>query len=150
MSSSVFALQVSPNVPPALSRLADLAKNFWFSWHPTLGQLIRRLDPSLWRAVEGSPRMFLRCVDQSILIPSRRQHQITHAQIDGGCPRFTEIHPARHDLKDLRGREVSEIRVIAMKLCHCHLADCGHSPEKNGGTHAPASGHVLKPDLPVY
>jgi starch phosphorylase len=67
MSSSVFALQVLPTIPPSLQRLDDLAKNFWFSWNPALGQLFRKLDPVLWRKVEGSPRLFLRSVDQGIL-----------------------------------------------------------------------------------
>ena len=67
MSNSVFTLQVSPSIPPSLQRLDDLAKNFWFSWNPALGQLFRKLDPKLWRKVEGSPRLFLRSVDQSIL-----------------------------------------------------------------------------------
>ena len=67
MSNSVFALQVSPSIPSPLQRLDDLAKNFWFSWNPALGQLFRKLDPILWRKVEGSPRLFLRSVDQSIL-----------------------------------------------------------------------------------
>jgi starch phosphorylase len=67
MSSSVFALQVSPSIPAPLKRLDDLAKNFWFAWNPALGQVFRKLDPILWRKVEGSPRLFLRSVDQSIL-----------------------------------------------------------------------------------
>ena len=67
MPNSVFALQVSPSIPPPLKRLDDLAKNFWFAWNPALGQVFRKLDPKLWRRVEGSPRLFLRCVDQSIL-----------------------------------------------------------------------------------
>jgi starch phosphorylase len=67
MSNSVFALQVSPSIPSAIHRLDDLAKNFWFSWNPALGQLFRKLDPKLWRKVEASPRQFLRSVDQSIL-----------------------------------------------------------------------------------
>jgi starch phosphorylase len=67
MSSSVFALQVSPTVPAELQRLHDLAGNFWFSWNPALGQLFRKLDPVLWRKVEGSPRRFLRSVDQGLL-----------------------------------------------------------------------------------
>ena len=67
MSSTVFALQVSPRIPAALQRLNDLAENFWFSWYPATGQLFRKLDAQLWRKVEGSPRTFLRCVDQGIL-----------------------------------------------------------------------------------
>jgi starch phosphorylase len=78
MSSNVFALQVSPLVPAPLQRLDDLAKNFWFSWNPALGSLFRKLDPALWRKVEGSPRLFLRSVDQSIL---------EHAAVD---PAFLE------------------------------------------------------------
>jgi starch phosphorylase len=67
MSNKVFALQVSPKLPQGLRRLDDLASNFWFSWSPQLGQLFGKLDSKLWRKVEGSPRRFLRSVDQSIL-----------------------------------------------------------------------------------
>jgi len=67
MSPSLFALQVSPRIPAPLQRLDDLARNFWFSWYPSTGQLFRKLDAQLWRRVEGSPRLFLRCVDQGIL-----------------------------------------------------------------------------------
>jgi starch phosphorylase len=67
MSNTLFPLQVSPSLPPSLSRLSDLAGNFWFSWYPATGQLFRKLDPVLWRAVASSPRLFLRSVDQSTL-----------------------------------------------------------------------------------
>ncbi len=67
MTSSFFPLQVSPTIPAPLRRLADLAQNFWFSWYPETGQLFRKLDPVLWRKVEGNPKLFLRCVDQGIL-----------------------------------------------------------------------------------
>ena len=80
MSSNVFVLQVSPSIPPPLQRLDDLAKNFWFSWNAELGELFGTLDPALWRKVEGSPRLFLRSVDQSIL---------EHAAAD---PTFTDAY----------------------------------------------------------
>ena len=80
MSSNVFVLQVSPSIPPPLQRLDDLAKNFWFSWNAELGELFGTLDPALWRKVEGSPRLFLRSVDQSIL---------EHAAAD---PSFTDAY----------------------------------------------------------
>lgn len=67
MSPTLFALQVSPRIPAALARLDELAQNFWFSWYPSTGQLFRKLDAPLWRRVEGSPKLFLRCVDQGIL-----------------------------------------------------------------------------------
>jgi starch phosphorylase len=75
MSPTVFALQVSPRIPTPLQRLNDLAENFWFSWYPTTGQLFRKLDAQLWRKVEGSPRTFLRCVDQGILEHAARDPQ---------------------------------------------------------------------------
>ena len=67
MASTLFPLQVSPTLPPALHRLAELAQNFWFSWTPAMGQLFRRLDGVLWRKVDGNPVLFLKCVDQGIL-----------------------------------------------------------------------------------
>jgi len=67
MSHTLFELQVSPSLPPALRRLDDLAGNFWFSWYLRTGQLFRKLDPALWRAVGSSPRLFLRSVEQGIL-----------------------------------------------------------------------------------
>jgi starch phosphorylase len=75
MSNTIFTLQVSPSIPPRLARLRDLASNFWFSWSPALGQLFRKLDPLLWRRVEGSPRQFLRSVDQSILDHAAASHE---------------------------------------------------------------------------
>jgi starch phosphorylase len=67
MANTSFTLQVRPRLPAALQRLDDFAGNFWFSWYPALGQLFRSLDSGLWRKVESSPRLFLRCVDQSLL-----------------------------------------------------------------------------------
>jgi glycogen phosphorylase len=67
MGSTIYSLQVSPRLPPAIERLGDLASNFWFSWYPAVAQLFNRLDPTLWRTTEGNPKLFLRCVDQGIL-----------------------------------------------------------------------------------
>ena len=67
MPSTLFPLQVTPILPPALRRLADLSENFLFSWYPATGQLFRHLDSALWRKVESNPKLFLKCVDQGIL-----------------------------------------------------------------------------------
>ena len=67
MANTQFPLQVAPIIPEPLKRLEDLASNFWYSWYPPTGQLFRKLDATLWRRVEGSPRHFLRSVDQGIL-----------------------------------------------------------------------------------
>jgi starch phosphorylase len=94
MSNSVFTLQVSPSIPPSLQRLDDLAKNFWFSWNPALGQLFRKLDPVLWRKVEGSPRLFLRSVDQGIL-----DHAATNSSFIDEYRRIVAEFDAYHAIK---------------------------------------------------
>jgi starch phosphorylase len=65
--STVHSIQVVPKIPAAISRLDEIVANFWFSWSPRLRELLARLDPELWLAVESSPRRFLRCVHQEIL-----------------------------------------------------------------------------------
>jgi glycogen phosphorylase len=67
MSRQKFTLEVNPTPPPALKRLAELATNLRFSWHRPTRKLFETLDPGLWAAVGGNPRIFLRCVDQSTL-----------------------------------------------------------------------------------
>ena len=67
MSPTRFALEVNPALPAPLTRLAELASNLRFSWHRPTRRLFSTLDPGLWRDVGGNPRVFLRCVDQSLL-----------------------------------------------------------------------------------
>jgi glucan phosphorylase len=103
MARTSFTLQVRPKLPAALERLDDLAGNFWFSWYPATGQLFRNLDSALWRKVESSPRLFLRCVDQSVLESAAadpvflRQYEAVLAAFD----RYLNDRPPLHDgLKD--------------------------------------------------
>jgi starch phosphorylase len=100
MSNKVFALQVSPSIPPPIRRLDDLAKNFWFSWNPALGQLFRKLDPVLWRRVEGSPRLFLRSVDQSVLDHAAADARFLdeYGQILAAFDRYLATRPAHQEL----------------------------------------------------
>lgn len=60
-------VQVSPRLPPEISRLQDLAANFWFSWNAPCRMLFSRLDEDLWGRTESNPKLFLRCIDQRIL-----------------------------------------------------------------------------------
>jgi len=41
------------------SGLADLARNFYWGWHPDVVAIFRDLDPELWRAVNHNPTKFL-------------------------------------------------------------------------------------------
>src|SRR5438874_7241604 len=58
---------VRPSVPPALSRMPELAYNIVWSWEPLIRALFRRLDPVLWRESGYNPVVLLGRVPQSTL-----------------------------------------------------------------------------------
>jgi len=60
-------LEVTPVIPPALSRLPELASNLFFGWHRPIRALFEDLDPELWKQTGGNPRLMLRCVRQEAL-----------------------------------------------------------------------------------
>jgi len=60
-------LEVTPVVPPLLSRLPELAGNLFFGWHRPTRALFEDLEPELWKQAGGNPRLVLRCVSQSAL-----------------------------------------------------------------------------------
>src|SRR5688572_3121614 len=67
MAPTRFPIEVNPQLPASLLRLAELASNLRFSWHRPTRMLFSSLDPDLWREVGGNPKLFLRCVDQALL-----------------------------------------------------------------------------------
>ena len=67
MTGQQFSLHVQPRLPERIARLNDLAANLWFSWHRPTRQLFDLLDQDLWWRTGRNPRVFLRCVDQSVL-----------------------------------------------------------------------------------
>jgi starch phosphorylase len=67
MTGQQFSLHVEPRLPERIARLNDLAANLWFSWHRPTRQLFELLDRDLWWRTGRNPRVFLRCVDQSVL-----------------------------------------------------------------------------------
>ena len=58
---------VRPAIPPALSRMTELAYNLLWSWEPIVRALFRRLDPTLWRECGYNPVLMLGRVSQSTL-----------------------------------------------------------------------------------
>jgi glycogen phosphorylase len=46
---------MSPELPPRIGRLEELANNMWWSWHEPARQLFRTLDYPLWRHSEHNP-----------------------------------------------------------------------------------------------
>jgi starch phosphorylase len=67
MTGQQFSLHVQPRLPERIRRLNDLAANLWFSWHRPTRNLFEMLDRELWWRTGRNPRVFLRCVDQSLL-----------------------------------------------------------------------------------
>jgi starch phosphorylase len=67
MTGQQFSLHVQPRLPERIRRLNDLSANLWFSWHRPTRNLFEMLDRDLWWRTGRNPRVFLRCVDQSVL-----------------------------------------------------------------------------------
>lgn len=58
---------VSPALPPALSRLGELAHNLLWSWDHSVRLLFRRLDPVLWKECHRNPVLMLGRIPQETL-----------------------------------------------------------------------------------
>lgn len=54
-------------IPERITRLAEIAYNLWWTWHPEAQELFRRIDGRLWEDVYHNPVLFLRQVRQSSL-----------------------------------------------------------------------------------
>jgi len=67
MPGTLFRLELRPQIPPALSRLSDLASNLMYSWDRDIRGVFWRLDKDLWRACGNNPKLFLRRVSQAVL-----------------------------------------------------------------------------------
>jgi len=64
---TVRTFQVFPDIPTALQPLLDVARNFWWMWHPDGVELFRRLDRELWDAVNHNPIKMLGSISQEKL-----------------------------------------------------------------------------------
>ncbi len=58
---------VNPKLPDRISRLQEIAYNFWFSWNPRATGLFRIINESLWEAMYHNPVRFLINVQQEEL-----------------------------------------------------------------------------------
>jgi starch phosphorylase len=67
MAATTFVLELRPQIPAKLARLEELAGNLAYSWHRDIRAVFARLDPALWSACEGNPKLFLRRVAQQRL-----------------------------------------------------------------------------------
>ena len=55
------------NLPRRLRRLADLAYNLWWTWHPESARIFRYLDAEVWEQTAHNPVHFLRDVPTDTL-----------------------------------------------------------------------------------
>ena len=67
MSATSADLLFTP-VPARISRLRDIAYNFWWAWNPHATALFARIDAHLWEAIYHNPVQFLRNVRQRELL----------------------------------------------------------------------------------
>ncbi|MDE2089251.1 MAG: alpha-glucan family phosphorylase, partial [Gammaproteobacteria bacterium] len=67
MPGTRYTLEVHPNVPPRLERLAELANDLLYSWDRQVRALFFRLDRELWESCGHNPKVFLRRVAQERL-----------------------------------------------------------------------------------
>jgi starch phosphorylase len=58
---------VLPSLPPALSRLSELATNLIWSWDHNIRAVFRRLDPVLWNSSGHNPVLMLGHISQTSL-----------------------------------------------------------------------------------
>lgn len=58
---------VSPALPPALSRLGELANNLLWSWDHNVRTLFRRLDTALWKQCQHNPVLMLNRISQEAI-----------------------------------------------------------------------------------
>ncbi|MGE5170818.1 MAG: alpha-glucan family phosphorylase [Rudaea sp.] len=63
-----YVLEVRPNIPRRLARLAEFADNLWYTWDRPTRYLFAQLHPRLWDAVGHSPKAFLNRVDEQRLV----------------------------------------------------------------------------------
>src|SRR5262245_22317952 len=83
---------VRPSLPPAISRLSELAYNLLWSWEPIIRSAFRRLDPTLWRDCGYNPVLMLGRVSQA---------NLERAATD---PRYMALYRAACDVFDARTR----------------------------------------------
>jgi len=122
---------VRPALPPALSRLSELAYNLLWSWEPLVRALFRRLDPALWHDSGYNPVLMLGRLSQSAL---------DRAAAD---PRYLAIYRMACEAFDARTRKSplsDDGQLIAYFSAEYGLAEC--LPVYSGGLGILSGDHL--------
>lgn len=67
MGSTRFALEVRPQIPPALAGLQELSEDLLYGWDRDVQRVFRLLDDDLYERCGGNPKVLLRRVAQARL-----------------------------------------------------------------------------------
>jgi starch phosphorylase len=87
MIKPVATVDVTPNLPPSLERLRELAYNLRWTWdHETIA-LFRRLDRDLWDQTGSNPVAMLGLISQDAL-QSAAEDEAFMAHLDRVCAQF--------------------------------------------------------------
>ena len=88
---------VRPALPPALSRLQEIAYNLVWSWDHSMRAVFRRLDPALWKSCNHNPVLMLGRLPQAILEKAAADARYL-AVYKRACERFDAYMatPTRH------------------------------------------------------
>jgi starch phosphorylase len=122
---------VRPALPPALSRLPELAYNLLWSWDHLIRTVFRRLDPALWRATTN-PVLMLNQLNQSVLDRASADLRFM-ALYKSACERF-DSYVKRADSRSAFGE------LIAYFSMEFGLVDC--MPIYSGGLGVLAGDHL--------
>ena len=121
---------VRPALPPALSRMSDLAYNLLWSWDHNIRSLFRRLDPVLWKACGHNPVLMLGRVPQATLERAAADPRFL-AAYRRACERFTTY---------VERSESSEGRLIAYFSMEYGMVEC--MPIYGGGLGVLSGDHL--------
>ncbi len=121
---------VRPALPPALSRLSELAYNILWSWEPVIRALFRRLDPNLWKECGYNPVVMLGRVSQATL---------ERASTD---PRYLRQYAQACELYDtqLKSAPRTDDKLIAYFSAEYGLTEC--MPIYSGGLGILSGDHL--------
>ena len=64
---NIQLFNIAPNIPDELKFLERLSYNMWWCWNYDAIELFRRINPALWRNVQGNTRAFLSTIHQEQL-----------------------------------------------------------------------------------
>jgi len=121
---------VRPALPPAISRMSELAYNLLWSWDHTIRSLFRRLDPALWKNSGYNPVLMLGRVSQTTLDRAASDARFL-AVYRRACERYTNY---------LERAESPQDRLIAYFSMEYGLVDC--LPIYGGGLGVLSGDHL--------